>query len=230
LQESSFDAWIKLYRPDANSRNAQISYYLKGELVAFLLDLRIRDRHDNCRSFDDVLRLLWQKFGQPGVGFSPKELEEVIETVAECDLQPFFRHYLETTAELPFDEYLHPFGLRLVNEANGVPYLGLTLKSERGVDLIQWVEDDSPAQHAGLDAGDELLAIDGLRVTTETLGDRLRDYQPGETLAIAFFHLDELRSTTVTLAAPQPSTYQIVPVEMPTVEQTHKLLGWLGTF
>jgi predicted metalloprotease with PDZ domain len=54
LQESSFDAWIKLYRPDANSSNAQISYYLKGEMVSFLLDLLIRERFQNQRSLDDA--------------------------------------------------------------------------------------------------------------------------------------------------------------------------------
>ena len=34
LAESSFDAWIKYYRQDENSPNAQTSYYLKGSLVA----------------------------------------------------------------------------------------------------------------------------------------------------------------------------------------------------
>ena len=49
LLESSFDAWIKLYRPDANSANSQISYYLKGEMVSLVLDLFIRSRHQNRR-------------------------------------------------------------------------------------------------------------------------------------------------------------------------------------
>ena len=52
LEESSFDAWIKLYRPDENSVNSTISYYLKGGVVALLLDLEIRARTDggNARS------------------------------------------------------------------------------------------------------------------------------------------------------------------------------------
>ena len=33
IEESSFDAWIKLYRPDENSVNSTVSYYLKGGLV-----------------------------------------------------------------------------------------------------------------------------------------------------------------------------------------------------
>lgn len=64
LGESSYDAWIKLYRRDANSDNSQISYYLKGEMVSLLLDLLIRAKHRNQRSLDDVMRLMWERFGK----------------------------------------------------------------------------------------------------------------------------------------------------------------------
>ncbi len=42
LADASFDAWIKLYKPDENSPNAGISYYSKGSLAALALDLTIR--------------------------------------------------------------------------------------------------------------------------------------------------------------------------------------------
>ena len=59
LEESSMDAWIKLYRPDENTPNSTISYYLKGELVALLLDIVIRERTQGAKSLDDVMRHLW---------------------------------------------------------------------------------------------------------------------------------------------------------------------------
>jgi predicted metalloprotease with PDZ domain len=37
LAESSFDAWIKSYRPNENSYNTGISYYDKGAVVGLLL-------------------------------------------------------------------------------------------------------------------------------------------------------------------------------------------------
>ncbi|MGL5035322.1 MAG: M61 family metallopeptidase, partial [Microcystaceae cyanobacterium] len=85
LAESSFDAWIKLYRRDSHSDNCQISYYLKGELVTLLLDLLIRDRFSNQKSFDDVLRQMWEKFGKSEQGFTPEQLENTISEVAETD-------------------------------------------------------------------------------------------------------------------------------------------------
>ena len=64
VAESSFDAWIKYYRPDENTQNAVSSYYVKGSLVALCLDLLIRERTQGQRSLDDVMRLLWQQYGQ----------------------------------------------------------------------------------------------------------------------------------------------------------------------
>jgi prolyl oligopeptidase len=49
LRESSFDTWIKLYRPHENTLNSQVSYYLKGALVCWLLDLHIQDLPDHLR-------------------------------------------------------------------------------------------------------------------------------------------------------------------------------------
>ncbi|MBD2091138.1 M61 family metallopeptidase [Microcoleus sp. FACHB-1515] len=229
LAESSFDAWIKLYRRDANSDNSQISYYLKGEMVTLLLDLLIRSRSANQRSFDDVMRSMWQQFGKDEIGFTPKQLQQTIEQVADTDLSEFFDRYLHTTTELPFDEYLQPFGLKLqAAEENLPPFTGMTVKTENGREIVKFVESNSPAQKAGIDAGDELLAIDGLRVTADQISDRLRDYEVGDAIEITYFHQDELRTGSIELAEGRSSRYQLVPVANPTAEQQQNLQGWLG--
>lgn len=230
LSESSFDAWIKLYRPDANSPNSQMSYYLKGEMVSLLLDLLIRDRYQNQRSLDDVMRQMWQQFGQPEIGFTASNLKQVIETIAGTDLTDFFARYLDSTEELPFDHYLAPFGLRLQpgGQEEGVPYLGMNLKQEQGQTIVKFVESGSPAQLAGLDAGDELLAINGVRVNADQLNDRLLDYSPGSTLQLTAFHQDQLQTYSVTLADPRPTRYQIVTVDRPSTQQEQAFQGWLG--
>ncbi len=232
LAESSFDAWIKLYRREANSDNNQISYYLKGELVSLLLDLLIRKKHKNKRSLDDVLRLLWQQFGKPEIGYTNQQLKSVLEAVADNDLTEFLDSYLHTTEELPFSEYLQPYGLKLLSnleeEDQQAPYLGMRVADENGVTKIKFVDGESPAGLAGIDAGDELLAIDGIRVTSEQLSDRTKDYQPREQMILTIFHEDQLISHTITLSSPQPSYYKITSVEEPSEEQKELLFGWLG--
>lgn len=226
LSESSFDAWIKLYRPDANSHNSQMSYYLKGEMVTLILDLLIRDRTDGLKSFDDVLVAMWAQFGKSETGFTETELKNIIESIANLDLTAFYDRYIHGIEELPFNDYLAPFGIELKPLEATVPYLGLTVKSEHGREIIKSVVSQSPAQLAGIDAGDELLAIDGFKVTAERLNDRLKYYQPGQQIAVTVFHADRLLTVDIILSMPQPQQYQLQLIEHPTDRQRELFKVW----
>ena len=229
LGESSYDAWIKLYRRDAYSDNNQISYYLKGELVSLLLDLLIRAKHHNKRSLDDVMRLMWERFGQEETGFSEAQLRDTIAEVASENLDDFFTRYIETTEELPFDDYLNPFGLYLktVTESDA-PYLGIKVQSNNNREVIEFVATQSPAALGGIDAKDELLAIDGMKVDAKSLNERLKDYQPEDTIQVTVFHNDELKTLSVTLAKPQSNSYKLAIKDDLSPEQQQNLIGWLG--
>ena len=228
VSESSFDAWIKLYRQDANSPNSQISYYLKGEMITLLLDLMIRSRHKNQRSLDDVMLKLWHKFGKDEIGYTADELKQILESVAGTDLTEFYQRYIHGREELPFNEYLEPFGLELVEDKASEPFLGIKVVSNNAKESIKFVEYDSPAQIGGIDAGDELLAIDGIKVTGKQLSERLKDYQPEDTIEITVFHQDELRNYSVTLAEPRANKYEVVPVENPSNPQKENFVKFLG--
>ncbi|MDJ0577133.1 MAG: M61 family metallopeptidase [Xenococcaceae cyanobacterium MO_234.B1] len=230
LGESSFDAWIKLYRREAHSDNNQISYYLKGELVALLLDLLIRNKHHNQKSLDDVMRMMWERYGKAEIGFTPEDLQQVFEDVAQQDLSDFFTRYLETTEALPFDDYLAPFGLKIkpIHDKEAIPYLGIRVQTEGGKEIIKFTEANSPAAIAGIDPNDEFLAINGIRVTADTLNEHLKDYHPGNTITITIFHQDELLTVSATLAEPQPTRYEVVQIENASETQQQNLAGWLG--
>jgi predicted metalloprotease with PDZ domain len=228
VSESSFDAWIKLYRRDANSDNCQVSYYLKGELITLLLDLLIREKHQNKRSFNDVLVKMWYNFGKLETGFTPEQLKTTIEQVAETDLTDFYRCYIDGTEELPFCEYLEPFGLEIKPiQDEEIPYLGLRLQSENGKTMVKFVEVNSPAWLVGIDPEDELLAIDGFRVSADQLNERLKDYQSGDKIEVTVFDQDRLKTFAVELASPQPSRYQVVKMQHLTTTQKHNFLGWV---
>ncbi len=230
LGESSFDAWIKLYRREAHSDNNQISYYLKGELVALLLDLLIRNKHHNQKSLDEVMGIMWERYGKAEIGFTPEDLQQVFEEVAEQDLSDFFTRYLETTESLPFDDYFAPFGLKIkpIHDKEATPYLGIKVQTEGGKEIIKFTEANSPSAIAGIDPNDELLAINGIRVTADTLNERLKDYHPGNTITITIFHQDELLTVSATLAEPQPTRYEVVQIENSSETQQQNLAGWLG--
>ncbi len=228
LSESSFDAWIKLYRPDANSSNSQISYYLKGEMVTLLLDLLIRDRTQGAKSFDDVLMAMWEQFGKTEIGFTETQLKHIIELIANQDLTEFYDRYIHGVEELPFDDYLIPFGIALKPVDARIPHLGITAKSEHGREIIKSVVSNSPAQLAGVDPGDELLAIEGFKVSAEQLNDRLKLYQIGQQINLTVFHADRLMTLPIILSAPQPQQYQLQPMEHPSKLQHQQFKAWVS--
>ena len=228
LSESSFDAWIKLYRPDANSSNSQMSYYLKGEMVTLLLDLLIRDRTQGTKSFDDVLVTMWEQFGKTEIGFTETQLKNIIESIASEDLTEFYNRYIHGVEELPFNEYLAPFGIELQAVTAHTPYLGINVKTEHGREAIKSVASNSPAQLAGIDAGDELLAIDGFKVSADKLNDRLKIYQVGQQINLTIFHADRLMTVSVTLSAPQPQQYHLRSLEHPDDLQRQLFKAWVN--
>ncbi len=91
VAEASCDAWIKYYRQDENSPNALVSYYLKGSLIALCLDLLIRSRTRGRKSLDDLMRALWQRYGQTGVGVPEDGIEKLAEEIAGARLRDFLR-------------------------------------------------------------------------------------------------------------------------------------------
>jgi predicted metalloprotease with PDZ domain len=229
LANSSFDTWIKLYRPHENSANSQISYYLKGELVCWLLDLHMRALTEGSRSFDTVLLDLWDRFGRWEIGYTDAELQAAFESAAGSSLADFFARYLYGTEELDYVAYLQPFGLTLgprFHTLTPAPHLGLTVNSDGN--KITCVEIGSPAQQAGIWAGDELLALDGFKVTAATLTDRLKSYAVDQTVSISVFQQQELKTFWVTLAAPRPDFYVLESLDPVSNAQRSLCQGWLG--
>ena len=137
VAESSFDAWIKYYRWDENATNAIVSYYTKGSLVALAFDLAIRAQTRNKKSLDDVMRLLWQRYGRDfyrgkQAGVEENEVEALIEEATGVALGRLFADAVHGTRDLPLAELLAPFGVTLAPDvANGAiakPTIGARLR------------------------------------------------------------------------------------------------------
>ncbi|TAL92252.1 MAG: M61 family peptidase [Paraburkholderia sp.] len=215
VAESSFDAWVKYYRQDENAPNAIVSYYTKGSLVALCLDLEIRAQTGNRKSLDDVMRLLWQRFGRDfyrdkPVGVPETEIEALFAEATGVNVARLLDQAAYGTRDLPLEPLLAPFGVSNAPEPdkNGKPSLGVRVRG--GADCtLATVHDGSAAQKAGLSAGDVLIAIDGLRVTGSNLDALLARYLPGAKVEVHAFRRDELRAAQVKLDAPDVARYSL---------------------
>ena len=112
VEDSSFDAWIKLYRPNENSINTSISYYLKGGLIIMALDLTIRDITNGEKSLDHVYQKLWIKYKDDKKGIDDLLFKGYCEDIAGQKLNHIW-NYLNTTTPLNINDYLRPFGVEL---------------------------------------------------------------------------------------------------------------------
>jgi predicted metalloprotease with PDZ domain len=231
LEQASFDAWIKLYKPDESNLNTTVSYYLKGGLVMFALDLQIRRRTEGARSLDDVLRLLWRRYGAPGVPH-PDELRGAFEEASGLSLEDVFERQIHGTSDPDLaEEFLH-LGLELrgsidpaqtADSAQAV-WLGITTQGTR----VTGVFDGSPAASAGISPGDELCAIDTFRATNEPeLRGLIAARSVGDELRVAAFRRHRLIELGAVLAPAPPTRWEIAGVAQPGTAAA-RYQAWLG--
>ncbi|HEX8707245.1 MAG TPA: PDZ domain-containing protein [Pyrinomonadaceae bacterium] len=235
-EEASFDAWIKEYRPNENSANSQISYYTKGMLLSMLLDLEIRQRSRGAKSLDDVLRYLYAEYYKKGRNYGPADFQRACELMAGASLEPFFARYVSGREELDYNAGLAAVGFRLVTSAErgGRPaaekaYLGADLGQEGDRLVVRRVYAGAPAYEQGLNVGDQIVALDGVRVTQQLFNARLSEKRPGDTIALSLFRSDDLRTLNLKLGGRVDLSYGIVPVAQPSAEQSRLAREWLSS-
>ncbi len=116
LEQSSLEVWTNS-NSGVGAAPTTVSYYVKGEVVGFLLDARIRAATDGRGTFEDVMRLAYQRYGGAR-GFTPEELLATTEEVAGVDLDDWFQRALASTEELDYGEALDWFGLRFSDDGS----------------------------------------------------------------------------------------------------------------
>lgn len=237
LSDASFETWIKYYQPDENSPNASTNYYVKGALAALCLDLVLR--RDSKTMLDEVMRALWQRYGRTEVGVPEGGLEALAAELSGLDLRPLFDRLLRSTEDLPLVETLAAFGIQAELRActsaiddggrtlarGALPWVGLRLRA--GDTSIAHVLDDSPAQRAGLSAGDQIIALDGLRVIGPQWSRRLEALTPGVGVSLQYFRGDELFSTTLVPRVAPLDTWTLTLAEV-SGETAERRRAWLG--
>ncbi|WP_281233249.1 M61 family metallopeptidase [Flavobacterium gelatinilyticum] len=113
LSRSSFDIWLNFFNHESNAQETTISYYNKGPVIGFLLDLEIRNNTQNKKSLDDVMRFLYNEYYEKkGRGFTEEEFWQISEQTAGKKLTEI-KSYVETTAEIDYQKYARYAGLQI---------------------------------------------------------------------------------------------------------------------
>ncbi|MGR6086833.1 MAG: M61 family metallopeptidase [Arcticibacter sp.] len=203
LAESSFDAWIKFYRPNENSKNATVSYYSKGGIVGMLMDIEIMSATNGASCLDDVLRFLYNEYYiKQNRGITDQELMDAFEKVAGKSFKDFFDRYIYGTERLPYESILAKAGV-LIDRTDGMVepagYLGATFSQSGNKLVVSQVERGSAAWNQGLNVNDEILDIDGKEPAQ--VKDHLAGKKPTDAITMRVMRAGSMRNFTIILGA-----------------------------
>ncbi|NUO17542.1 MAG: PDZ domain-containing protein [Planctomycetaceae bacterium] len=132
------------------------------------------------------------------------------------------------TSELDYREALQVYGLEFKHDKDGhTPWLGLTHGTKDGAFQVRTVEAGSPAMAAGLQVRDELLALNGHKVTAKDFDDRLKDCRKGDKISLTLFRRGRLVEAHLTVAERPAGKLKLVRVAKPTALQDKNFRRWL---
>jgi predicted metalloprotease with PDZ domain len=202
LADSSHDAWVRYYRPDAHAVNHTVSYYRRGALVGLLLDAEIRRRSDDRASLDDVMRAMYTRFPLPG-GYEEADFRATASELAGADLSGWFARHVDERGALDLTPAWQTFGLRWAppTDVEGA-WLGATVDGDGDVTTVLA---GSPAWEAGVHVGDLLVALDGWLARGDGLSQALARAEAGQQVTVTVGRRGRLLSLRATLREP-PAT------------------------
>jgi predicted metalloprotease with PDZ domain len=208
-EQSSLDAWLEkyaLYKQPARS----VSYYQKGQVLGVLLDILIRDRTDNQKSLDDVMRTMNADFAKEGKFYRDSlDIRLSAEKVTGGSLEDFFNKYIGGAEPLPYAPILSLSGLELHSYESARPVLGFLVEREpNGPVLVRGVDADSDAAKAGLRVEDEILRWnngEAPRRPERWLGSQ----KPGDTLRLRIKREDKELDIVLPIGEVREKVYQV---------------------
>ena len=242
IKDSSFLAWVKLYNPSPDSANRFPSYYLKGGVLFWLLDLFIIDQSGAATSLDEGMRALYGRYEEnPAEGITEEEFISIVSAATGVDIGQTFLSWLNSIDELPFEKLLAPLGLEWkkkekkeesIGENVSIPHadkawFGLGVREEKGALVVAKVLAGSPAEDAGIGSGDEIIAVNGKRTSSFDIWKGiLRSLDNEEELTLLCSSEGDLYETRVKPIERPP--YHLAVVDKLTPDQKARLEKWLA--
>jgi len=215
IAESSFDAWTKFYQQDENAPNSIVSYYGKGALLAFVLDIEIRKTTKDKVTLDDVLRYAYTHHSDSGL--EDDDIANIVKKLTQQSFDDFFEQYLYGVDELPLQEAFSYVGVdcQFGINAKDLVAFGIRVTNDNGSSRVTQVLDNSSAQFAGLFVGDVIVAVDDVKVAHESLVSLINKSASASVLKLTISRDQLMREVLVKLSFNNESHCTLSPISDP---------------
>lgn len=241
LEMSSFDSWVKFNRPSPDAPNTTVNFYTVGAVASFVLDMEIRKRTDNTQNLDEMLREMYRRYPLSGGGFSSADMVALIEEQTGLEWQPWFDAHIFGTEPMDVAGALAVLGLeqtyeppkpdkevpKPAREREMRPYVGIRVADAAGMARVSNVLTDGPAFDAGIVPGDEIIAINGVRVRASDFDARVDLLELDREARLSLLRRDELMEVRITPAERPVGSRKIKKVKDPTESQQAAFDAWL---
>jgi predicted metalloprotease with PDZ domain len=166
VEESSWDTWLDPF-PNYHRADRSISYYSKGEILGFLIDLEMRRLTGGRRCLRDLFQYMNRRYAQQKIYFDDSEgVRLALEVLTGSDFRDFFSRYISGTDELPYDRFFAYVGLTLTHHLGEQASAGISTSRTPGRHtLIARVDENSAAARLHLVPGDTILEINGKAIS-----------------------------------------------------------------
>jgi len=225
---ASWDKWISTKDKHEN-QNLNVSIYNQGELISLLLDIEMRAETNGKYGYEDLHRRLYEEFSIKQKAFSESDLLAILKSITKKDFSNFFAKYINGVSQPDWNEVLEQVGLEFSfsgGKEKPIAWAGMTLdKKEKQKVLV--VEKDSPAWKAGITVGDELVAINGIKIKQEW-SEQLKQHKPEEVIQLTYFRRDELQVAEIILSEIADGVPLAKPQQNVTRRQKRLFKAWSG--
>lgn len=244
LEEASFDAWIRFYKPTEFTPNSTVDYYEAGALVGLMMDAQLRMGSKGLQGIEDLFALLWRRHGENGL--TDMAIRTAYQELSGLDPETFWDAHIRHCGPLDSSAIESAFGLKFEAKAaweTAPPedltdatlarfkksYVGLEFPAAPDVATIKNVLPGSPAFAAGLSYGQEILAVDGWRTTLGTeVQQRIADVPVGQKILFTVVDRGRIKTVSVPVIENPQRALRIVPDPKASEAQKARFSTWTG--
>ncbi len=226
--EASFDAWIKYYRQNENSPNAQVNYYVKGSVLAMILDILIIHHSNGNHSLDNVMREAYSEFYlKQNKGYTEDEFKSILEKYCGQNIDWFYKDHVFGTKQPEVEKYLGLMGVEVknVNENTIEQDLGIVINNKNIISLIR---KNSAGEKAGLNVNDEIIAINGFRFYENFLPTIMTGKKTGDQFRITLNRNGMIRELQLSIQQTDVVQMKLNPAKEITDQQKMNYRRWLS--
>jgi predicted metalloprotease with PDZ domain len=206
-----------------------VSYYNKGEILGVLLDLKIREDSHDRYSLQDLFHSLNRDYAKPGQFFPDSDgVRGEAEKLTGSNLNGFFADYVAGTSELPYEQLFASVGLTLEKQSRTVADPGFSAARNFTPPLVVENIYGAQAQSAGLQQGDQIIAVDG-KSPGRNLERQLEGMKPGTKVRLTIQNRTGRKDIELTLGETAVTAYVLHDVAQPSSAQLARRKAWLNS-